>query len=366
MKLNPVSAPVAAPIPVPVQRTRMQSLMFELQQKLQQSPELSSRLHSLPEGKAFTQAIGQLATTEPNSDDVKALQRFLIQLPGVDLGGQNAADSVDGNYGPRSQIALKSFFDSQFSEVGLSSLAETLLPDPTRPVARPDNIQGVNRRPKAGFEPVQNFGQPAQTDGKAVQSSIQIDQASFHAQYDSKITAARDSDCGPASAAMVLESQGYKDMNSGDVREDLMDVSHTGATTSEEVALGIREGSNGKLNTEIVTGNSRYANDPQGFLNKMREELAAGKQIVLLTKNLGAMENGRSAAKANGHYVVIQGITADNKLILADPGNRAAGLNRQIAADTFLTAYAARSEEGMPNNLILISKSPAESRVKAD
>ncbi len=88
------------------------------------------------------------------------------------------------------------------------------------------------------------------------ESKIQIDQASFHPQYDSNIAAARDSDCGPASAAMVLESQGYKDMNSGDVREDLMDVSHTGATTSEEVAKGIREGSNGELRTEIITGNS--------------------------------------------------------------------------------------------------------------
>lgn len=109
---------MAAPLPVPVQRTRMQSLMFDLQQKLQQSPELSSRLQSPPEGKAFTQAIGQLATTEPTSDDVKALQRFLIQLPGVDLGWQSAADSVDGKYGPRSQIALKAFFESQFSDIG--------------------------------------------------------------------------------------------------------------------------------------------------------------------------------------------------------------------------------------------------------
>ncbi len=359
MKLNSTPTPAVAPTPAPEKRTRMQSLMFDLQQQVKQSPELSARLQSLPEGKAFTQALGRLSNTEPNKDDVKALQRFLIQLPGVDLGGRTPEDSVDGNYGPRSQNALKGFFETQFSEAGLTSLTKELSLGKTRPAARPDTIQGVNKRAKAGFEPVQNFGQPGANDGKAVQSKIQIDKSSYHAQYDSNIAAARDSDCGPATAAMVLESQGYKDTNSGDVREDMMGVTHTGATTTEEVAQGIRKGSSGGLQTEIITGNSSYANNPTAFLNKMRDELAAGKQIVLLTKNLGVMEGGRSAAKTNGHYVVIQGITADNQLITADPGKRDVGLNRTFSADTFFKAYAARANEGMPNNMIVISKPAA-------
>jgi predicted double-glycine peptidase len=352
MQLNSISSPVTPPASAPVQRNRMQSFMFELQQKLQQSPELSARLQNLPEGKGFAEAIGRLANSEANGDDVKAIQRFLVQLPGVKLTARASDEPVDGQFGPRSQNALNSFFDKQFSDPGLSSLA-TKLSGPQTPR---DNTRGVTPRPRADFAPVQNFGQPGNTDGQAVQSSIQIDQASFHPQYDSNIKAARDSDCGPASVAMVLESQGYKDMNSGDVREDLMDVSHTGATTSEEVAKGIREGSNGELTAEIITGNSSYKNDPQGFLNKMREELAEGKQVVLLTKNLGSMEKGRSAERTNGHYVVIQGITADNQLILADPGSRGEGLNRRISADTFLAAYAARNDEGMPNNMIVIDK----------
>lgn len=360
MQLNSVSS--SAVTQPPAQRTRMQSFMLDLQQKLQQNPELSARLQNLPEGQGFSQAIERLANNTPNSDDVKALQRFLVQVPGVELTARASDEPVDGQFGPRSQNALNDFFDKQFSDAGLTSLAKTLSEPQTRPQPRPDNIQGLNPRPQADFAPVQNFGQPGNTDGQAVQSKIQIDQASFHPQYDSNIAAARDSDCGPASAAMVLESQGYKDINSGDVREDLMDVSHTGATTSEEVAKGIREGSNGELRTEIITGNSDYKNDPQGFLNKMREELAAGKQVVLLTKNMGSMQySNRSAESANGHYVVVQGISADNQLTIADPGSRGSGLNRKISAETFLEGYAARGREGMPNNLIVIDKaaSPA-------
>ncbi len=81
MQLNSVSPLPQSPPASTAQRTRMQSFMLDLQQKLQQSPELSARLQNLPEGQGFSQAIERLANNAPNSDDVKALQRFLVQVP---------------------------------------------------------------------------------------------------------------------------------------------------------------------------------------------------------------------------------------------------------------------------------------------
>ncbi|MGV3526294.1 MAG: C39 family peptidase [Candidatus Sericytochromatia bacterium] len=333
--------------------TRFQTLMQGFQSRLDQSPELRETLKQLPDGQNFVDAVARLAqNSEVSPDDVTSLQNFLKNVPGSRI----TARGVDGKFGAQTQNALQQFFRTSFTPEGLARL------QPPIPQPRPDNASGVRNRPPADFNPVSPLARtPGSLDGQAVQSQRPIDAASFHAQYDSNIASARAADCGPASVAMILESQGFGDRNSGDVREDLMNVDHHGATTSEELVRGIETGSRGQLNAEIIRGNVDYANDPEGFLNRMREELGAGKQVILLTKNLGVMANGTPASGANGHYVVIQGITADNQLILADPGSRGKGLNRTIPADLFLAAYAARGREGMHNNLITVERrTPAQ------
>jgi hypothetical protein len=332
-----------------------QDPLATVQRQLQQSPELRQRLAQLPHGEAFVEALDRLQDGNFAPNDVKAVQQFLEQVPGVKLTAPQEKQTIDGKYGPRTELGLQTLANHFLSQDGMNRLETATAP-------RYADASTARPRKGAQFNPVATAfdgtaakaGATRNGAGREVMSQVPITPATFHPQYDSNISAARDADCGPASAAMVVEAAGLGDINSGTIRRRHMGVSHNGATTSQEVVRGIESASKGKLDANIIDGNRDYARNPQAFLNRMREELAAGKQVILLTKNLGHMADGRSAGDTNGHYMVIQGITADNQLILADPGSRGKGLNRTIDAQTFLDAYAARAAEGMPNNLITV------------
>lgn len=352
-KTGPLSAP-ASPTPAP-ERNRFQNLLHGFRQQIESSPQLKSQLSELPHGQAFIESLAALADGPPTDAGVKNLQRFLTQVPGVDLSTPSKRSGVDGIFGNKSERAMAHFFNQSFHPEGLEAIAQ-------RVAHRPADQNRTVSRPETSFSPDDvrlpdiDRGTSAHLDGQEVRSALPITEETFFPQYDSNISAARDSDCGPASVSMILESQGYGETNSGDVREDLMEVNHHGATASYELVRGLRAGSNNELDVNIIEGNQDFANDPQAFLNQMRQELAEGKQVILLTKNLRIMENGRDASRTNGHYQIVQSISPNGDLVLADPGSRGEGLNFHVSAETFTAAYARRAAEDMHNNMITIAR----------
>lgn len=282
----------------------------------------------------FAQALGRIQQGQLQTQDVKTVQGYLVQK-GFNLATRKDPSGVDGQYGPKTHQALNRYLD----QIG-------------RPTITSDQLQlSAPPRQRAARPTVSLFPTDAgpQIRGGSVFSSKASSISSwFTPQFGSGGHNPR-ADCGPAVGMMILRSHGLGgDRDLGDIRRDHMRVRHNGATTSNEVARGIESGSGNALDTDIVAGNSLYRSDPAAFLNRIKQELAAGKQVILLTKNMATMRNG--------HYVVVQGVKDDNSIVVADPGSRSQGQNRTFSFSQFERAFHARRREGMPNNLIVVSR----------
>lgn len=341
--------------------------------RMANAPELKFSLDNLPNGSRFTQALDRLQKGQATEDDIKAIQTFLVKTTGANIGTSNHPEGIDGKFGPRTQNALDSFFGHYFSTGGMQALGNhhsipqlqaSFLP---RGSASPaltfgDNVPATPSAVKpTDFKTDGGTTVEANTPGRVSGGDVFSSKADsidnwFVPQYNSNIVAARGADCGPASVGMILKSHGFSNTNPGTVRRNFMGVGHNNATASQELARGIREGSGGQLKPTIIEGNAQFKNDPDAFLQKMRNELKAGKQVILLTKNMAKIKRGDNPSNVNGHYVVVQGITADGDIITADPGSRSYGKNRVFSNEVFKKSFAARQKEGMPNNLISVSR----------
>lgn len=278
----------------------------------------------------FKQAANAIERGDLSSANVIQVQTFLGQK-GYVLGSPKNPSGIDGIYGGKTHQALSAYED------GVS---------PARAFNRPDQVRLSPLASGSITLPNLSFADAAPGRSGFSRTADSID-TWFVPQFSSGSKNPR-ADCGPATVAMILRSNGIAlNQDLGTVRREYMDVDHNNAVLSSALARGIEKGSQGRLDATVVTGNVQFRNDPQAMLQRIRSELSAGKQVILLTKNMATMKNG--------HYVVVQGVKDDGSIVVADPGSKARGKNRTFSYQRFVAAFNARKSEGMPNNLITVS-----------
>lgn len=160
--------------------------------------------------------------------------------------------------------------------------------------------------------------------------------------------------CGPASMAMVIARQGGDAPSMHDLREEVGaptgNRDGTYALDSDQIRDGITstlaaQGIQVETGVEIFT--SMQSAD---VIASMRAQLAAGKDVILLTSNMGS---GSSV----GHYVVVNKVNDDGSFVIHDPQEPDGADTVQTAAD-LEAAMKRRADSGRDTRLISIQPLP--------
>lgn len=157
--------------------------------------------------------------------------------------------------------------------------------------------------------------------------------------------------CGPASMAMVIERLGGDAPTMKEIRQE------AGAPTgnrkgtygldSDQVEKGLTEilGDQGiQVDTETQVFRSR---DNEGVTEAMREALAAGKEVILLSANL---QSG-----GQGHYIVVNEVREDGSIVVDDPQNED-GQGQIHTAAELEAGMKRRGAYGRDTRLITVSR----------
>lgn len=78
---------------------------------LNQNPLLKNHIQQLPGGNSLIEGLAEAKNQGLSTDSVKKIQSFLYQM-GIDISYPGNTMGVDGKYGPRTHMALQSFFGS--------------------------------------------------------------------------------------------------------------------------------------------------------------------------------------------------------------------------------------------------------------
>jgi hypothetical protein len=123
--------------------------------------------------------------------------------------------------------------------------------------------------------------------------------------------------CGPASAAIIIQEFGVNAPSMRDLRKEV------GAPTgSQSRAYALTADQVGKAVTETLEEhNINVEYDVQALstnvnrtLEAMKERLDSGEKVILLSSNL--------ASQSKGHYVVVKEVRSDGSIVIDDPGRR--------------------------------------------
>ncbi len=133
-------------------------------------------------------------------------------------------------------------------------------------------------------------------------------------QFSQGTAKEKQANCGPASAFIIGKNFGLSMPSLSSIRASVGAPRGNGSG-----AFAITTGQLGRAVTkqaEKEGRNIRFSEDNLGTnvdstLRKMREELAKGKQLVLLTSNI--------ASGSRGHYVVINKVNDDGSIEVSDP-----------------------------------------------
>lgn len=123
--------------------------------------------------------------------------------------------------------------------------------------------------------------------------------------------------CGPASAAIIIQEFGVEAPTMRDLRKEVGaptgSAKRAYALTTDQVGKAVQE--------TLAEHDVQVEYDVQGLstnvdrtLNLMREKLAAGEKVILLSSNL--------ASQSRGHYVVVKEVRANGSIVIDDPGRR--------------------------------------------
>lgn len=158
--------------------------------------------------------------------------------------------------------------------------------------------------------------------------------------------------CGPASMAMIIERLGGEAPSMRELREEVN--APTGNSDgiygldTDQVTEGItttlaEQGIT--VTTEVDIYNSKQSED---VIASMRERLAAGDDVILLTSNMGS-------GGSTGHYVVVNDVLADGSFVVHDPQEPDGADTVQTAAD-LEAAMARRAATDRDTRLISIRR----------
>lgn len=162
--------------------------------------------------------------------------------------------------------------------------------------------------------------------------------------------------CGPASMAMIIERLGGDAPSMQQIRREAgaptgnrRDIEY--GLDSDQVERGLQNvlGDQGiAVETDTQIFRSR---DVEGVTNAMREALAAGEQVMLLTANL---ESG-----GRGHYVVVTEVREDGSFVVDDPQNED-GRGQVHTAEELAAGMRRRARHNRDTRVITVARGAAE------
>ena len=127
----------------------------------------------------------------------------------------------------------------------------------------------------------------------------------------------KQANCGPASAFIVGENFGLDMPSLSTIRASVGAPRGNGrgafAITTGQLGRAVTQQAK-KEGREIRFNEEKLNTKVDDTLRKMRENLAAGKQVVLLTSNI--------ASGSQGHYIVINKVNDDGSIEVSDPQSR--------------------------------------------
>lgn len=153
--------------------------------------------------------------------------------------------------------------------------------------------------------------------------------------------------CGPASAAIVIEEFGVKSPTMRALRKEV------GAPTgTRQRAYALTADQVGKAVTKTLEDhniNVKYDIHPLSTnvdrtLEAIQERLDAGEKVVLLSSNL--------ATQSRGHYVVVKEVRSNGSIVIDDPGRRNGQDDVYSKRRLEQTLKTRANRYGMPNRLI--------------
>lgn len=123
--------------------------------------------------------------------------------------------------------------------------------------------------------------------------------------------------CGPASAAIIIQEFGVESPTMRDLRKEVGaptgNAKRAYALTTDQVGKAVQE-TLAEHNVDVEYDVHGLSTNVDRTLNLMREKLAAGEKVILLSSNL--------ATQSQGHYVVVKEVRSDNSIVIDDPGRR--------------------------------------------
>ncbi|PIQ24034.1 hypothetical protein COW36_05810 [bacterium (Candidatus Blackallbacteria) CG17_big_fil_post_rev_8_21_14_2_50_48_46] len=156
-----------------------------------------------------------------------------------------------------------------------------------------------------------------------------------------------ESNCGPASASMILKQLGVYPPTMQQMRlmvgAPIGSGSRPFALSTEQVITAVKKSASQKgryisTETRILTRNVDVA------ISEMRNRLARGEKLILLTSGFRSL--------SQGHYVVVKEVRADGSLLVDDPG-RSDGENIVYSKSRLAKVLQVRQETyGMQNCLL--------------
>ncbi len=153
--------------------------------------------------------------------------------------------------------------------------------------------------------------------------------------------------CGPASASMILKQFGVTSPTMQQLRRTVGAPIGTGggafALTTQQVAEAVKKSASQK-GRHISYDIKGLGTNVDTVLNEMRNRLAKGEKLILLTCGLNSL--------SRGHYIVINEVRPDGSIVVDDPG-RAKGENAVHTRAQLAKALSTRvSGYGLSNSLI--------------
>lgn len=174
----------------------------------------------------------------------------------------------------------------------------------------------------------------------------------------------RKANCGPASAATIGEDFGLDMPTLSQIRSSVGARQGNGsgafAISTDQVIRAVEKQAN-KEGREIDGGASNLSTNVDSVLDEMRDRLAKGEKLILLSSNL-AIKSASSLAGSSGkgHYVVVNEVRDDDSILISDPQKKD-GREIEHSREQLETHLLRRRRFGSPNTLIHFAEKTAVS-----
>ena len=166
-------------------------------------------------------------------------------------------------------------------------------------------------------------------------------------QFSQGTSKEKQANCGPASAFIVGKNLGLNMPSLSAIRASVGAPRGNGggafAITTGQLGRAVTKQAE-KEGRDIRFDEDRLSTNVDDALKKMRESIAAGKQVVLLTSNI--------VSGSRGHYVVINKVNDDGSIEVSDPQSKN-GAGRVHSRQELETALKRRTNRyGLQSTLL--------------